>query len=153
MRWGSLLVVLSLVVACAPAPKPRTFVDTIEFNAPFDRVWEAVIETFKERDWLVAEMKESAGLVATDWIKTEDMSLFDCGDAGLSYIFIKPLLRINVSVERKSNELQSVRVACSFMASRQYLLDYSLSPTKHECPSTGKLEQRILFSIRQKLSR
>ena len=63
----SITILFFLAGCVTPAVRP-TIQDTVTINAPFDKVWSAIIATLSERALPIKTIEKESGVVATDFI-------------------------------------------------------------------------------------
>lgn len=84
LRLCLVFVLVALAAASATAPRPHDDVKRSRLiPAPLDATWQAIIMLFGERNWPIATIDRSSGLIATDWLRMPD-DVADCGTAPLA---------------------------------------------------------------------
>lgn len=140
---------LLVLVGCATTPEPRQFDRQIVVDADFATVWDALVEMFGERVWVIDNLDRESGIVTTDWMLANDEahSYMDCGsgffDSDRDHVF-----RFNV-ILRESGSETSVTVNSAHRTTR-----YPLGEEPGElvtCVSTGVLERMIHEDLRERV--
>ena len=149
MRWIPAAVITTLVsLACATAPVARDFENLAEYpEASFSEVWDLVIDVFGDRNWAIDNLERESGIIATDWMATDDPSYQDCGGSG---IFGSPqthMGRFNIVV-RETDVGVSMRVTTSWRATRAVIVEDEVALT---CVSTGVFERELHDEVGRRL--
>jgi len=142
-------------ISCATAPTPRQIVKAFPIEAPFDEVWQAVIESFADMNLPIMNMEKDSGLIITDWIEypigKEGKKYCDCGGLGIN-IEIRRVGKFNVFAKSITDSSCEVRVTCSFQQTYEtFSLEGSGTRFTRNCFSTGKLEADMFEIIKSKL--
>lgn len=140
---------------CATAPVPRQIVKAFTIEAPFDEVWQAVIESFADMNLPIANMEKDSGLITTDWEiypRGKAGNVYcDCGGLGLN-VEIERRGRFNVFVRRLTEYSCELKVNCIYNQTIQpALAKGSTGITSRNCISTGKLEAEMFEMVKSKL--
>jgi len=140
------LVCLTLA-ACASAPVPRQIQSSFPVDQPFEKVWQAVIETFAELSLPILNMEKVSGLIVTDWIsfrgQKDGTGHCDCGKAGYPFSEQDRSGKFNVYVKRIGDGACEVKVNATFEQFNADAFTNSGQTRKRPCVSTGKLEKEI----------
>lgn len=149
--FGLVLVCL-FIYGCATAPVPRQITKAFPIEAPFDDVWQAVIESFSDLQLPIDNMEKDSGLITTDWIDIKgqkNTDYCDCGGLGIN-IEQRRVGKFNVFVKRIAGDSCEIRINCMY---EQTISDiYEKSFRRRKCVSTGKLEAEMFNLIKSKLS-
>jgi len=144
-----------MIYSCAvrlDSPAPRQITNAFPIEAPFDKVWEAVIGSFAELQLPIVNMEKDSGLITTDWISFTGQKNTDYADCGKIPLGLKEggrSGRFNVFVRRISESSCEVNVNCVY---RQTVVKLGGDFYRHrDCVSTGNLEARMFEIIKSKL--
>jgi len=136
------LVCLALA-ACASTPVPRQIQNSFPVDQPFEKVWQAVIETFAELNLPIMNMEKVSGLIVTDWIsfrgQKNETGYCSCGKARFPLSEVDRTGKFNVYVKKTSEGSCEMKVNSVF----EKTAAYENTIEKHPCVSTGKLEKEI----------
>ena len=138
-------LLLLVVAGCAQGPGVYNFERTrlIEGHTS-DEVWDAVIDVFGERNWLISNMEKASGIITTDPMGA-DSKYADCGKSALFSSYRNYQGRFNVLV-RANDEGVDLRVTSTWAATVWNTLDSVISGSI-ECVSTGALERDIYEDV------
>jgi len=142
-----------MIYGCAGTiPVPRQITKAFPIEAPFDGVWQAVIETFADLQLPIQNMEMDSGLITTDWIdfsseKSKEYS--DCGEIKFGLVEGGRSGKFNVFVKRILDNSCEVMVNCMYRQT-QVKLNGDFYKNK-DCVSTGKLEADMFELIKSKL--
>ena len=145
-----------MICSCATAPAPRQIVKAFPIGAPFDEVWQAVIESFADLQLPIQNMEKDSGLITTDWIDfplgKAGKEFCDCGGLGMN-IETRRVGRFNVFVKRVSVNSCEIQVNCTYSQTYEpvSLTGDSVPSYKRSCVSTGKLEANMFELVKSKL--
>jgi hypothetical protein len=151
MKNSLLCLALLFSFSCAEltptAAKPMQIENIFELNRPFDKVWQAVIETFSDMNYPIANIEKASGLIMTDW-QTTDTSFCDCGKQILIE-FVPHFIRgkFNIYVKKIDEESCEYRINCIF----EMLLQYSTGTQTKICYSNGLFEKSFRKSVLEKV--
>jgi len=142
-----IMTLFSMLSCAATAPRLHQFENKRTFNYSFDKIWDAVIETFAEKNIPISNMEKVSGFIASQ--ETRVPSVYaDCGATPLGVAFNSALPVIgsfNVFVKELSPNNYSVLITSSYRVVTDNMF-YKY------CVSTGYLENRFLTILEQKLS-
>jgi len=142
-----------MIYACTgTAPAPRQIVKAFPIEAPFDEVWQALIESFAELQLPIQNMEKDSGLISTDWIDFTGQKNTDYADCGKHRFGIKEGSRsgrFNVFVKRTSDNSCEVKVNCMYRWTLVSLMGEFAE--RRSCISTGNLEAEMFELIKSKL--
>jgi len=144
-----------MIYSCATAPLPRQIAKVFPIEAPFDEVWQAVIETFAEMNLPIVNMEKDSGLITTDWIAyplgKAGKVYCDCGGLGLN-VEISREGRFNVFLRKIDGNSCELKVNCLFSQRIQPVMaEGATGITRRNCVSTGKLEADMFEMVKSKL--
>lgn len=130
-------VICLILAACRPALVPPEIQNSFPIEQPFDKVWQAVIETFAEMNLPIMNMEKVSGFIATDWIVFDEGTGYClCGDPDF---IVDRLGKFNVYVKKIGDNSCEIKVYSIFESTASYPLETRKQP----CFSTGKLERDI----------
>ena len=139
-----------MLAACASAPAPRQIQNSFPIDQPFEKVWQAVIETFAELNLPIMNMEKASGLITTDWIdfrgQKDETGYCSCGKAGFPFSEIERKGKFNVYVKKMGEASCEIRVNSSFEATAAY----QDAIKRISCISTGNLEKEIYDRVLEK---
>lgn len=148
-------VVCFMIYACTiggSIPVPRQIIMAFPIEAPFDLVWQAVIESFAEIQFPIMSIEKDSGLITTDWIDftgQKNTDYCDCGKHVFGLAEGSRSGRFNVFVKKTSSSSCEVKVNCMY---QQTLVKLNGNFYKNKtCVSTGNLEAKIFELIKSKL--
>ena len=141
----------------ATALVPKQKVKDLTIEAPFDEVWQAVIESFADMNAPIMKMEKKSGRITTDWIE------YPMGVEGKKYckcsiIYpeaeIKREGKFNVSVKRITDSSYKIKVKCTFRITYEKFdtSGRNLQLTR-KCSSAGKLEADMFELIKAKVGK
>jgi hypothetical protein len=135
------LVCLALA-ACATAPVARQIQNSFPIDQPFEKVWQAVIETFADLSLPILNMEKVSGLIVTDWIsfqgQKDESGYCSCGKAGFPFGEMSREGKFNLYV-KKVADVCEIKLNSTF----EVIFAYQEQRTRRACVSTGKLEKEI----------
>lgn len=142
-----------MIYGCAGiAPAPRQIAKAFPIEAPFDEVWQAVIESFAELQLPIQNMEKDSGLITTDWIDfsgQKNTGYCDCGKPRFGLLEGSRSGRFNIFIKKTSGNSCEVNVNCMY---RQTLVKLNGDFYKNKsCVSTGNLEAEMFELIKSKL--
>jgi len=141
-------VICLVLTGCASAPIPRQIQNSFPIDRPFDKIWEAVIETFAELNLPIINMEKASGLITTDWIKQDDLEASDCGRIGMLSLEMSRRMKFNVFV-KKIADASEIKVNTMFEI---LVKTVGIDPIEiSSCYSTGKLEKEIYDLVKAKI--
>lgn len=144
------LSVAVCAVGCATMPKPRLIDDTVSLSAPYDQVWEGVIETLAELNMPIDNMEKASGPVTIDWMSlvgTGNKEYCDCGGIGIASEKSREG-KFNIFVKTdKASGGTTVKGNAMYRQVRSFL-DASSAV---DCVSTGILEAKLHEKVKEKL--
>ena len=144
------LLLLVLVVGCATAPIRQDIQKIFEFDAGYDDVWAAIIDTFGMMQLPIDNVEKDSGLITTDWLSFEvDDGYADCGKGGFGRAVRDLVGRFNV-VARDANGTVSVTVNTLYEANRVDVLNPEIS-SEVRCYSTGVLEADLVELVEERI--
>jgi uncharacterized lipoprotein len=136
-------LVCLVLAACATAPMPRQIQNSFPIDQPFEKVWQAVIETFAELNLPIMNMEKASGLITTDWIsfrgQKDEAGYCSCGKAGFPFSEVERKGKFNVYVKKIEEASCEIKVNSSFEATAAY----QDAIKSISCISTGNLEKEI----------
>ena len=143
-----------MIYNCATAPPPRQIAKVFPIEAPFDEVWQAVIETFAEMNLPIVNMEKDSGLITTEWIaypRGKAGNIYcDCGGLGLN-VEIERRGRFNVFVRKITENSCELTVNCLYNQTIQPAMGDASTQSTRSCVSTGKLEADMFEIVKSKL--
>lgn len=149
MRWFPITALLLASTACATAPVERNFETLADYRgASFTEVWDSVIDVFRGRNWAIDSLERDAGIITTEWVRSDNESYRDCGSAGFRANHSDHTGRFQVVV-RETADGVSIRVTTSWQAVRNDARSIGVV----ECLSTGISERELHREVRARLGR
>jgi hypothetical protein len=144
---GILLLELSLLTCAGVAPGVYKFQNKEVFEASFDEIWTAIIETFAQQNIPISNMEKVSGFITTQEIRFP-AEYADCGATpiGIKLTSAGLLGSFNVFVKEVSPGTYSIAVNSHY----RVITD---NPFYQGCVSTGKLETKLIADIRTKLKK
>ena len=147
MRWFPIAAMWVALMACATAPVARNFENLADYpGSTFSEVWDLVIDVFGDRNWAIDNLERDSGIIATDWMRDDNVSYQDCGSPGLLSVDSNHMGRFNVVV-RETDDGVSIRVTTSWQATRSFDNIGNIV----ECLSTGILERELHEEVQERL--
>ena len=150
-----LLAVVVLFVGCVPTvePKQHSFDPSFVVMATEADTWDAVVDAFANRGWVITSLDRSAGFIATDWVQIHDRpSWLDCGS--YKWPQNRGEARFNVRIR---SELEGGRTKVTVRTSMRgempnLRVTSGMFSTDHgggykSCYSTGVVEGRIKADV------
>jgi hypothetical protein len=142
-RIAFTLLIFLLLASCASSPVPRQIQNSFPIDQPFEKVWQAVIETFAELNLPIMNMEKASGLITTDWIsfrgQKNETGYCSCGRARFPLSEVERAGKFNVYVKKIDEDSCEIKVNSVF----EKTAAYEDVVEKQFCVSTGKLEKEI----------
>ena len=146
---------LATIVASSGAPPAKyTFQSRVEYQKPFDEVWEAIIASFAATNVPIKTIEKSSGIIVSDHMKVPftdkpvaiyESDYCDCGSPQALSVFTEMLGSYNIFVRRFGSDSVSIQVNASFKAIEFNTMNKISS--SRECNSKGTLEAKLLKDI------
>jgi len=154
------ITILFFLAGCAIAPAVRpTIQDTKIINAPFDKVWSAIVATLSERALPIKTIEKENGVITTDFV------IFASGswaEEAIDKIAVKPSCfpwffcfwdggRYTVSIfaTKDGESTTRVKITTHIEAFEKYLTP---APGKWMvCYSNGTIERQIFTDVKAKI--
>ena len=140
-------LVCLMLAACATSPVPRQIQNSFPIEQPFEKVWQAVIETFAELNLPIMNMEKASGLITTDWIsfrgQKNETGYCSCGSAGYPFHEQDRRGKFNVYVKTVSIGSYEIKVNAVFEQFSVDVISSSGATRIRPCVSTGNLEKEI----------
>ncbi|MCJ7563620.1 MAG: hypothetical protein MUP52_03395 [Candidatus Aminicenantes bacterium] len=145
-------------ISCATAPVPRQVQTAFPIDKAFDKVWQAVIETFAELNLPILNKEIGPGVISTDWINLENKDntngYCDCGKLGIMAIEDLRHGRFEVYIKKVGDSSCELKVNTEFELIWRsippvYTIGGEATFTK-KCVSTGILEAEIFKRVSEK---
>jgi len=137
---------------CGVVPAPRQIITAFPVEAPFNDVWQVIVESFAEMNLPIVNMEKDSGLITTDWINftgQKNTDYADCGKPVFGLVEGSRSGRFNVFVKRTSDNSCEIKVNCTY---RQTLVKLNGDFYKDKpCISTGNLEAEMFDLVKSKL--
>lgn len=152
-----MLVVAFAIAGCA-ASQQMTYAqpqDTEVFNAPFDKVWGAIVATIAEQGAPVQSIEKDSGILTTQFVSFASGFGADKQIGAIAqrppaggFLSVWNAGRYTISIFASRSDSMSTRVKLT-----PHIEGYESNVTKswHVCPSNGSLEAKLFSSIRAKL--
>ncbi len=126
MTWFLTLGALLTSMAGAAAPVAQACENSADYPGhTFNEVWDAIIDVIGDRDWEIDELERERGIIATDWMRDDDLSP-DSNHYGRLFVVVQ-----------ESNGDTPVRVTTSWRGTRTFENKRDVV----ECLSTGVLDE------------
>lgn len=145
------LLVISFLVACATVTVRPTIQDAKIINAPFDKVWSALIATLVEQALPIEVIEKESGLVTTGFVAIPGNFL---AHGAFNKVAVRPPGA--PLWDRARFELDILAAKSGENATRVKIIAYikvfdGLSENWVACYSKGIIEKRIFDSIMEKI--
>jgi uncharacterized lipoprotein len=149
-RFFCAVVICLMLAACATSPVPRQIQNSFPIDQSFEKVWQAVIETFAELNLPIMNMEKASGLITTDWIsfrgQKNETGYCSCGRARFPLSEVDRTGKFNVYVKKIGEGSCEIKVNSVF----EKTAAYQDAVEKQFCVSTGKLEKEIYDRVLEK---
>lgn len=147
------LFLISSLIGCTTSVERPDIKNTEVINAPYDRVWSALVATISERGYQIDVIEKESGILNT---KTVSLDAGIGGDVDIDDIAVRP--SVMLGIWNRVNYSYSIHVTetgdnMSRVQINTYIEAYERNMTEewHRCYSRGILENRIFESIREKI--
>jgi len=141
------------IIGCATVPVRPTIQDTQIINAPFDKVWEALVATLAEMGLPIESIEKESGIVTTDFVifasglATEKvLGKVAVYPTSLLYIWSTARYKLSIFAIKKGEDATKVKITTHIEA-----YESNVTHNWMVCYSKGVIEKRIFESIKMKI--
>jgi hypothetical protein len=162
MRRRLFLLCLPLIVAvmaCGPGfrpPTPREPPPDQVYDATFDEVWGAVLETITDLEIPIENLEKASGFIRSDFMRFpegEYDTFMDCGEVRVSGtwwpVARRQGFRSQARVTLLVREIEAGKVSIRL---RALMRGVTGEGVMHECESTGLFEQTFFREFEQRIA-
>lgn len=149
----TILAILVFIVGCVTHPTRVVIEDSEEFNAPFDKVWDALVATISELSLPIKAVEKDSGILATESVTFADGY---STDRELKQVATYPTgfltreraaYRLSIYAEKLDQNITRVRITSNIQVLCKSMGEY----TWYSCHSNGTIERNLFSSIKQKI--
>lgn len=147
------VLVVFFLVGCATVAVRPTIQDTEIIDAPFDKVWGALIATLSEQSLPIETIEKESGLVTTKFVTFASGFMAERAinevavkPSGLLYTWSNARYTVSVFVTKSGENTTRVKITSHIEA-----FENNVTKSWMVCYSNGVIEKRIFDSIEAKI--